>query len=298
MTTTPPPDPGLTPPETGASGETQGEPLTFKSDDRQLEELHKAVLVAEDNVVNQRLLTLLLEQLGLKAHVVKNGVQAVEAVTMRDYPVVLMDCYMPEMDGFTATRQIREREAHSGRHTPIIAVTALAMVGDRERCIAAGMDDYISKPIDRESLKNKLTLWMDREFVYLPHDPTSDLTAAFYEHDPINLRELEMFYGSAQLGDVLQLFLQEGRKQIDELDSGIAQNAQSVVQPLAHELKGSSASIGAKEMSLLCLQLEQLAGLQQWSQAMRTFESITHCFATIDHFINAQFQQQSARKAQ
>lgn len=282
----------------GALPEGEARPLT--SDEKQLDDLHKTVLVAEDNVVNQRLVTLLLEQLGLKAHVVENGQQAVEAVTMHDYPVVLMDCHMPEMDGFTATKIIRERETHTGRHIPIIAVTALAMVGDRERCIAAGMDDYISKPIDRESLKNKLTLWMDREFTLVLEDMAVHATPAFYERDPLNLRELETFYGTKQLAGVLHLFLQSGRKQIEDLDSGIAEQNQQLVQRIAHELKGSSASLGAKEMSLLCLQLEQLAGLKEWNQAMKTFDSVTHCFATIDHFVTVNFQQSTSsnRKSQ
>lgn len=292
----------MTNPDTTPAGDIgplpDADTLAFTSDEKQLDELHKVVLVAEDNVVNQRLVVLLLEQLGLKAHVVENGLQAVEAVTMRDYPVVLMDCHMPEMDGFTATKIIRERESSIGRHTPIIAVTALAMVGDRERCITAGMDDYISKPIDRDSLRNKLTLWMDREFVLVIEDTMTHTSPAFYEHDPINLRELETFYGTNQLDGVLRLFLQEGRKQIDELDAGIADHQQKLVQHLSHELKGASASIGAKEMSLLCLQLEQLAGQEQWNQAMKTFDAVTLCFATIDHFVTANFQQQTTRKTQ
>lgn len=285
-------------PETNPDGYPVVDPIPgFTGEEMQLDDLHKTVLVAEDNVVNQRLVTLLLEQLGLKAHVVENGLQAVEAVTMYDYPVVLMDCHMPEMDGFTATKIIREREAHTGRHIPIIAVTALAMIGDRERCLTAGMDDYISKPIDRENLKHKLAIWMDREIVCVYEDMVAQSGPAFYEHDPINLGELEMFYGRANLQSVLKLFLEEGRKQIEELDAGIAEQNQPVAHRIAHELKGSSASIGAKEMSLLCLQLEQLVGLQQWNQAMKTFDSVTHCFATIDHFVSSQFQQ-SSRKSQ
>jgi CheY-like chemotaxis protein len=285
-------------PETNPDGYPVVDPLPgCTGQEMQLDELHKVVLVAEDNVVNQRLVTLLLEQLGLKAHIVENGLLAVEAVAMHDYPVVLMDCHMPEMDGFTATKIIREREAHTGRHIPIIAVTALAMVGDRERCLTAGMDDYISKPIDRESLKSKLTIWMDREIVCVYEDFQAHSVPAFYEHDPLNLHELEMFYGAANLQGVLQLFLEAGRKQIEELDAGIAEQNQSVAQRVAHELKGASASIGAKEMSLLCLQVEQLVGQQQWGQAMKTFDSVTHCFATIDHFVISHFQQPS-RKSQ
>ena len=122
-----------------------------------LRDTPRKILVAEDNAVNQRIITILLEKLGLKALVVNNGMEAVEAVSQYDFPVVLMDCHMPEMDGFEATRAIRRMEASSGKHTPIIAVTALAMAGDRERCIEAGMDEYISKPIHAEVLEQKLS---------------------------------------------------------------------------------------------------------------------------------------------
>ncbi len=110
-----------------------------------------AVLVAEDNPVNQILVTRMIESLGHRADVVKDGREAVEAVMRQRYDVVLMDCQMPELDGYEATRQIRRREG-PGRHIPVIAMTAHSMAGDREKCLAAGMDDYISKPMRAAAL--------------------------------------------------------------------------------------------------------------------------------------------------
>jgi PAS domain S-box-containing protein len=117
------------------------------------------VLLAEDNPVNQRIVIRLLEKLGLEADVVGTGGEAVEALTQRDYDLVLMDCQMPEMDGFEATAIIRNRERND-RRTPICALTANAMEGDRERCLAAGMDDYISKPIGLDELKARVDRWL------------------------------------------------------------------------------------------------------------------------------------------
>src|SRR5262249_7507263 len=110
------------------------------------------LLVAEDNPVNQKLIVRLLEKLGHQVDIASNGLEAVKAMSELGYSVVLMDCQMPEMDGFEATAEIRKRDLQDGIHTPVIAVTAHAMKGDRERCLAAGMDDYVSKPVRSEDL--------------------------------------------------------------------------------------------------------------------------------------------------
>jgi len=117
------------------------------------------VLVAEDNAVNQRLAARMLEKRGCRVDVVANGLEAVEAVTRIAYDCVFMDCQMPEMDGYVATSVIRQREALTGAHIPIIAMTANAMEGDRERCLAAGMDDYISKPVEPHELAAAIQKW-------------------------------------------------------------------------------------------------------------------------------------------
>jgi CheY-like chemotaxis protein len=120
------------------------------------------VLVAEDNAVNKKLIARLLEKLGCVVEVVGDGVEAVEAVERRPFQLILMDVQMPRMGGFEATRIIREREQARGLHTPIVALTAHAMKGDKERCLEAGMDDYVTKPVQFQQLVATLNSLFDR----------------------------------------------------------------------------------------------------------------------------------------
>ena len=117
------------------------------------------ILLAEDNLVNQRVAIAVLKKLGLSAEIACNGLEACAKAKAKPFDLILMDCQMPEMDGFQATRAIREQEAGT-RRVPIVAMTANAMTGDRERCLEAGMDDYLAKPIGILDLKNALHRWL------------------------------------------------------------------------------------------------------------------------------------------
>nr|MCH9670283.1 response regulator [Gammaproteobacteria bacterium] len=131
-----------------------------REDKSKLEQWSARVLVAEDTAINQRVIRRMLEKHGLTVDMVGNGLEAVQATAEIEYDLIFMDCQMPTMDGYEATQSIREREEKGGGHTPIIALTANAMRGDRERCLEAGMDDYLPKPIRRPDLPPILSKWI------------------------------------------------------------------------------------------------------------------------------------------
>ena len=123
-----------------------------------MDKLSPPILIAEDNLINQKVIQRMVQKLGYRADLVLNGREAVDALALVTYGLIFMDCQMPEMDGFEACREIRKRDV--GGRIPIVAITANAMKGDREKCIAAGMDDYVSKPFKQEDLRVVIERWM------------------------------------------------------------------------------------------------------------------------------------------
>ncbi len=131
------------------------------SEDGDVSKLKLTVLVVEDNQLNQRITENQLKKMGYKVEMVYSGEEALKALESKNYALILMDCQMPGMDGYEATKLIREREMTSGEHVPIIALTANAMVGDEEKCISVGMDDYLSKPVLFIKLEEKMNKWIN-----------------------------------------------------------------------------------------------------------------------------------------
>lgn len=261
----------------------------IKTNETRPNEEKKRILLVEDNIVNQKVAVLLLQQFGLDVVVAENGLLALQSVQKETYDVILMDCQMPEMDGFEATKAIRRYEALQNRYTPIIAVTALAMVGDQERCIAVGMDDYISKPIDRYVLNIKLNHWLQKEFVLRNQElarkyaQPSGLQSE-NEYDPVNLTELRDYYGE-DLNDVLKTFIESTSNYILSIKQSISEHDHESLARYAHELKGSSASVGAKQMAKLALYLERAAGLRDWKEAKDTTEALINSFDSVRAFL-------------
>lgn len=254
----------------------------------------RLILLAEDHPLNQKVALLLLERMGFDAHVVSNGIEAVKAAAKNVYDAILMDCHMPEMDGFEATREIRRMEdEEQGRHVPIIAVTALAMAGDRERCLAAGMDDYITKPIDRDLLHNKLVYWMNPGSVaaitnsskVIPIFDTAFATTHEVKQDPINVAQFYDSYGE-EAPELLMLFVVSSERLVGELRDAIQkEEATTKVGRLAHELKGASWAVGADELARLSVFLEQAAGQENWRMMHRTFIRLHHHFEDVKQYI-------------
>ncbi|MFA6030923.1 MAG: PAS domain S-box protein [Elusimicrobiota bacterium] len=200
------------------------------------------ILVAEDNAVNQKIVVLQLEKLGYRADVAGDGKEALAALEGGRYGLVLMDCQMPVLDGYEAARELRRREGGL-RRVPVVAMTAHALEGDRERCLAAGMDDYLAKPVRLEDLGSALARW--------------DIGI-----DPRLLAELKELAGPENVGDyrkLLQVFLEETSKRLAEVKEACAAKDADRVAALAHGLKGSSGNVGARWFAQYCMRLEELA---------------------------------------
>jgi signal transduction histidine kinase/DNA-binding response OmpR family regulator len=213
------------------------------------------VLVAEDNAVNRKVLLRMLEKLGCRATAVSNGREAVAAAAREPYDVVLMDVQMPVMDGFEATAEIRRSEQRSGRHQVIIAVTARAMQDDRERCLAASMDDYIAKPVQLENLARTLERWRDGEKTAATtvRPPTGGATVS------VDLGQLVASSGGdpAFERELIATFLDESAAALERVAAGVRVRDGRQVQAQAHLLVGSCRSLGAELLATLCVEMEQ-----------------------------------------
>ena len=220
------------------------------------------ILLAEDNIINQKVAVRMFERLGHRVDVVANGLEAVEALSRIGYDLVFMDCQMPEMDGFEATREIRERERsgrNSGRslpvahpRTPIIAMTANAMQGDREACLRAGMDDYVSKPVTSEALAAVFERWRQR-VVQLPGSESAKGEGLAI--DPLVFDGLRVLSDEDDPGFLTRLvthFLIDTPDKLTLLGTACRKGKVEEVQRIAHSLKGSASNLGALGLARLC----------------------------------------------
>ena len=223
------------------------------------------ILLAEDNAINQKLAVNLLQKSGYSVDVVDNGKMAVEAMLNQPYTLVLMDVQMPEMDGFEATQEFRKKDT-AGKKTPIIAMTAHAMKGDRERCLAAGMDDYLSKPLEPSEFHQTLNKWIS---ISIPKTGTLDLDkipqpetelkeTEKNPNEPINLVEAlprfgdDLVFFKTMLGE----FTKNLPERIEKLEEAVEQDDIKSVTRLAHNLKGASANFSAEGVRTAAAEIE------------------------------------------
>ena len=217
------------------------------------------ILIAEDNPVNQRVALGQLSNLGYRATAVPNGLELLKALELEHVDIILMDCHMPEMDGFAATNEIRRREG-TARHTTIIAMTANALDGDHERCLAAGMDDYLSKPVKSEVLRLKLELWTK------PGQPENGLSAkkpirhttggVIDQSQLASLREIQQPGAPDFVTELIELFLNEATSDFQALRGALSRDDEVEIRRVAHRLKGASANMGITHMAALSEELE------------------------------------------
>lgn len=234
------------------------------------------ILVVDDHPVNRMFATKLLKKLGFKnMETANDGLEALTMIENKNYDIVLMDCQMPGLDGYEATRTLRIREEETRKHTPIIAITANAMIGDREKCMNAGMDDYLSKPIKSDKLtflmkkhlliqdqrrKRRTTEIQNVPFdVFHPPQPSIEKPKTSIKACPIDMEHLNMFTdgNKEEEKELFDLFFEQAMLTIEKLRNSADENDHDKWSSAAHLLKGSAANLGAHDLAKACNLAEQ-----------------------------------------
>ncbi len=245
------------------------------------------ILLAEDNTINQEVIKDMLKRLRCHVQIANNGLEAIKAAEQRQFDLIFMDCNMPQMDGFTAGGKIRKREQQQGRiRTPIIAFTADVMPPTKERCLSAGMDDYLTKPVIFEDLKNMLATWLKSSVQTTPEnqsstlpkvpsiEPTlsgstqktsteirSDSTLSNTKEPPLNLKiltDMRQNINKNKLNLLIDLYIRELPNYLAALQQAVLSQDGQALYLAAHKFKGASATFGAQRIVALCKLLEQL----------------------------------------
>jgi PAS domain S-box-containing protein len=250
------------------------------------------ILLAEDNITNQRVARAILEKMGHRVDAVANGAEALRALGTMPYDLVLMDVQMPEMDGFEATRAIRSAgTAVRNPAVPIIAMTAHALIGDRERCLAAGMDDYVAKPIRSDDLAAAIARWtIANDAAAGDADPVS---AAVQEAAPAPGRAtgvtvdrgalLELLGGDAMiLNEIVKVFLEDAPRQIEAMEAAGGAGDATTLRRLAHTMKGSAGTVGATSLQESALVLERAVDRGDMLAACGLIPAVREQFTTVE----------------
>lgn len=236
---------------------------------------HAHILLVEDNLVNQDLAVEMLGYFGCRVDAVANGLEAIDAYLHTRYDLIFMDGQMPVMDGYEATRRIRQDEAAASDgepplHTTIIAMTGHALATDRETCLNAGMDDYLAKPFNMQQLKTVLNRWLPKQDFQNEVAPSAasdaaplPMVAGGADHPPVISREILETIRMLQrpgkpdlLARVIDNYVTDTPKLLDDIRDGLARDDLESISKAAHTLKNSSANVGALSLADLCRQLE------------------------------------------
>ena len=252
------------------------------------------ILLAEDNEVNQRVALKQLKKLGYHADAVANGAEVLAALQRTPYDIVFMDCQMPEMDGYEATRRIRQSEHGSWIHlrsSPfIVALTANALQGDRERCLSVGMNDYLTKPIQLSDLDKVLQKALSKI------NPGSRPTQAPQADEVLDLavinglRELREPGQPDPLVELIDAFLRDARPRLERIEAALAEHDGSKVGAAAHTLKGSASNLGARRLAAHCARLENQAKAGEFVEAAEVFHAVKTEFAQVEQLLLAEKQ--------
>ncbi len=237
------------------------------------------VLLVEDNLINQKLAIRQLKSLNYSVEAANHGQEALQLLATNTYDLILMDCQMPVLDGYDTTRAIRAIEGDR-HHTVIIAVTANAMAEDREMCLAAGMDDYLSKPVSTEKLSETLAYWLPGTAAA---HPVSERSGQVIDND--QLRQMSGGDVAFEI-ELIQVFLEDSVPQIAVAQTALIEHNWVSLQQLAHRLKGASASIGAIQISQTAQEIERLATQHDPSAAGLIEQLQTH-LQDLEHVLDS-----------
>jgi PAS domain S-box-containing protein len=242
------------------------------------------ILVAEDNPFNQKVVLRQLREMGFGADAVGNGIEALEAMHRISYDLVLMDCQMPDMDGYACAAEIRRLE-DGAKHVPVIAMTAHVMKDDRDKCLAAGMDDFLSKPVRVAHLEEVLTTWLgEQRAAGTGHCPTSDGTSP----DPVDMDVLMEVAGNqpGQLQELANRYIDQTGGQLARLREAIAAGSMPEIKRLAHGMAGSSAMCGVTRVARLLREMERMAHGGQLAATPSLCEKIESEFERAKKFLS------------
>jgi CheY-like chemotaxis protein len=251
------------------------------------------VLLAEDNETNQVVAVGVLQELGYQVDVADDGVQALEMFTQHSYRAVLLDCQMPNMDGYQTADAIRRQEADtyddSGpppTRTPIIAMTAAALKGDRDRCYAAGMDDYLAKPFEAEDLAATLHHWIDATEL-TGQAAGVDLASSVEQEINERLDRLSSHVPPASIDRLLTTFITDGELCVSALQTThAAADAEGLIRA-AHTLKGAAGGVGAATLAAACQSLEDLVAAGNLLDAPAALTRLTAAYGEARDVLNA-----------
>ena len=263
------------------------------------------ILVAEDNVLNQKVILRQLQEMGHSVDAVANGVEVLEALKRIPYEVILMDCQMPELDGYAATSEIRRREGEA-KHTPIIAMTAHVMKEDRDKCLAAGMDDFLSKPVRVARLEEVLDHWLNQASgnqgapegaASQPGDDTARSVVAPVMEESADPVDLEIFTEVAGRGvqrqrDLADRYLLQASSQFAKLDAAIQTGSATEVKRIAHSVAGSSAMCGMVNLVPLLRELERMGHQNNLTEVATAFTRAQEEFGRIKEFLQDYVQEE------
>jgi CheY-like chemotaxis protein/HPt (histidine-containing phosphotransfer) domain-containing protein len=232
-------------------------------------------LVVEDNPINQEVARYQVEKIGYRADVAKDGLEALALLDQKEYALILMDCHMPGMDGFETTARIRGRSDGKQR-TPIIAVTASATADEKEKCLQAGMDDFLAKPFQQQELAAKIANWLPHES---PAVKTGDGSAGEVFSQEANdvtkgLKQLEEDYGQEMVLKIVKKIIPDSEQRLERIERAIREKDFKALEEAAHGLKSGAANIGAAGMAQLCQQLERQGELGSIGDANEVLEKL------------------------